>query len=159
MLQAGYPPRNCVKRGVLPKLALEIEMLYSLVLPIHSYLRWLIVLVGAVAIVRFAIGWLRAGGFKGMDRGLAAAFSGLIDLQALLGIVLLVGLGLSGEGFLRVRFEHGGFMLAAAILAHLPARWKKAPDAVRFRNALLCILGALLLIYFGVARLPIGWSM
>lgn len=134
-------------------------MLYTLVLPTHSFIRWLVVLVGVLAAIKFALGWLRGGGFKGMDRGLAAAFSGLIDLQALLGVILLVGLGLSGEGFLRVRFEHGGFMLAAAILAHLPARWKNAADAVRFRNALFCVLGALLLIYFGVALLPVGWSM
>ncbi len=134
-------------------------MLYSLILSTHSFIRWLIVLVGIVTAIKFALGWLRGGGFKGVDRGLAAAFSGLIDLQALLGVILLVGLGFSSEGVLRVRFEHGGLMLAAAIVAHLPSRWKKAADAVRFRNALFCILGALLLIFFGVAILPTGWSM
>ncbi|HRQ23297.1 MAG TPA: hypothetical protein PLF42_07710 [Anaerolineales bacterium] len=130
-------------------------MLYSQVFPFHSYLRWLILLIGLVAVIRFAFGWLRGGEFKGVDRGLLAAFGWLILLQALLGIILLFGLAKTGEGFPTVRFEHAGFMFAAVILAHLPARWRNAADSVRFRNAMLCILGSLGMIYFGVNLF--GW--
>lgn len=132
--------------------------MYTLVLPAHSFLRWLIVIVAAVTAVKFAVGWLRGSEFKGMDRGLAAAFSGLLDLQAALGLILLVGLGLSGEGFPTVRIAHAGTMFFAAILAHLPARWKSAADRIRFRNTLFCIVGALALIYLGVMLLPAGWG-
>lgn len=131
--------------------------MYAL-LPYHSYLRWLIVIVAVIAVVKFAVGWMRGGAFKGMDRALAAAFSGLLDLQATLGIIMLVGFGLAGEGFPRVRLEHASAMLLAVALGHLPARWKKADDKIRFRNTLFCILGALLVIYIGVALLPVGWA-
>ena len=132
-------------------------MLYFL-LPIHSYVRWLILIVALVAVVKFAIGWLRGGAFKGMDRGLTAAFSGLMDLQALLGLIMFVGLGAGGEGFPMVRIEHTVTMLIAVVLGHLPARWKNAPDAIRFRNALFCIVGAVVFVYVGVLRLPGGWT-
>lgn len=133
--------------------------MYAL-LPLHSYLRWLIVIVAITAIVKFAIGWLRGGAFKGMDRALAAAFSGTLDLQATLGLINLLWLGFSadGGGFTRQRLEHAFIMILAAVLGHLPARWKNSPDGVRFRNAFFCILGALLLIYIGVATLPGGWA-
>ncbi|MCQ3936799.1 MAG: hypothetical protein DPW18_07095 [Chloroflexi bacterium] len=132
-------------------------MLYIL-LPFHSYLRWLIVLVAVTAAVKFTLGWLRGGAFKGMDRGLTAGFSGLMDLQAVIGIIMLVGLGTGGEGFPMIRIEHAVTMLIAVVLGHLPARWKNAADTIRFRNALFCILGAMLFVFVGVMRLPGGWS-
>ena len=44
----------------------------SILLMLHSIVRWIIVLVAVVAIVKLALGWLRGGAFKGMDRGLVA---------------------------------------------------------------------------------------
>jgi len=129
-----------------------------ILLMIHSYLRWLIVLVALVAIIKFALGWLRGGEFKGMDRGLSSGFSGLLDLQVTLGLILMIWTGLTGVGFPMFRIEHATTMIIAAVVAHLPARWKNAADKVRFRNTLFCILGALLLVYAGVMRLPGGWS-
>ena len=130
----------------------------NILLVLHSYLRWLIVLVAVVAIVKFTFGWLRGGAFKGMDRGLSSGFSGLLDLQATLGLILMIWTGLAGVGFPMFRIEHATTMIIAAVVAHLPARWKNATDSIRFRNTLFCILGALLLIYVGVMRLPGGWS-
>lgn len=126
-------------------------------LPIHSYLRWLIVILAVTAIIKFTLGWLRGGAFKGMDRGLASGFSGLMDLQALLGIIMLFGFGVN-EGFPMIRIEHGVTMLIAVVLGHLPARWKNAADSIRFRNTLFCILGAMLFVFVGVMRLPGGWN-
>ena len=45
-------------------------------LTIHSVLRWIIIVVAVLAVVKFAIGWATNASFKGMDRGLAAGFSG-----------------------------------------------------------------------------------
>jgi len=83
-------------------------------------------------------------------------FSGLMDLQALLGVILLFGL--SSGGFPGYRMEHLTTMLLAVIVGHLPMRWKNAPPALRFRNGLFCILGALLLVLVGIARLPGGFA-
>ena len=130
-----------------------------ILLMIHSIVRWLIVAVGLAALVKFAIGWLKGGSFKGMDRGLASGFSGLMDLQATLGLVFLLWNGLATDiGFPRQRLEHMGVMLIAVVLGHLPARWKNAGDKTRFRNTFLCVLGALVLIFVGVATLPGGWT-
>lgn len=131
----------------------------SILLMLHSIVRWVIVLVAVVAIVKLALGWLRGGAFKGMDRGLVAGFSGLMDLQATLGIVFLLWNGLATEiGFPRHRIEHAFVMIIAAVAAHLPARWKNAADSTRFRNSLLAIVVSLVLVYIGVATLPGGWN-
>ncbi|MFN8384446.1 MAG: hypothetical protein U0V02_21080 [Anaerolineales bacterium] len=130
----------------------------NILLMIHSIVRWLIVLVAVVAVVKFALGWLRGGEFKGMDRGLSSGFSGLLDLQVTLGLILMIWTGLAGVGFPMFRIEHATTMIIAAVVAHLPARWKKATDSIRFRNTLFCVLGALLLVYVGVMRLPGGWT-
>ncbi len=127
-------------------------------LVIHSHTRWLILIVALVAIVKFAIGWLRGGAFKGMDRGLASGFSGLMDLQATLGLIFLIWSGLAGVGFPMLRIEHATTMIIAAVLAHLPARWKNASDSIRFRNTLFCIVGSLVLVFMGVVRLRGGWT-
>ena len=83
----------------------------SFLLIIHSYLRWLILIVALVAVVKFAWGWLRGGAFQRMDLGLASGFSGLMDLQAALGLIFLIWNGLAGTGFPMFRIEHMTIML------------------------------------------------
>lgn len=130
----------------------------SILLMIHSIVRWLIVITALIAIVKFTLGWLRGGMFQKMDKGLASGFSGLMDLQFSLGVILLIWSGVTGAGFPMYRIEHAVTMTAAVVVGHLPARWKKSEDKIRFRNTLFCILGALLLVYAGVMSLPGGWS-
>jgi hypothetical protein len=129
----------------------------AIFLMIHSITRWLVVLVGVIAIVKFLIGWLGKNSFQKMDNGLAAGFGGLMDLQATLGLILLLWNGLvDGAGFPRYRLEHMGVMIVAVVLTHLSARWKKSEDGVRFRNTALLFLGVLVLIFAGIATLPNG---
>ena len=118
----------------------------------------LILLVAAVAIVKFALGWLQGSEFKGMDRGLASAFSGLMDLQVTLGIIFLLWSGFSGAGFPTYRIEHGFIMILAAVVGHLPIRWKNADSKKRFRNTLFTIIGSILLVIVGLTMLPGGLS-
>jgi hypothetical protein len=128
----------------------------TLLLEIHSLLRWVIVLVGITGLIKFAAGWLRAAEFAKADRGLSAGFSGLMDLQVTLGFILFFWGGLTGAGFPLFRIEHMTVMLVAAIGGHLPAFMKKARN--QFAVALLAVAGALLLVFIGVSRLPGGWS-
>lgn len=114
--------------------------------------------MGAIAIIKFALGWLRGGAFKGMDRSLASAFSGIVDLQAALGLIYLVGDGVAKTGFPMFRIEHAVTMIIAAFVGHLSARWKNADDKTRFRNSLIIVADVLIIIFVGVARLPGGWS-
>lgn len=128
----------------------------NILLMAHSGLRWLVIVVAAVAIIEYLIGWLRRAQFRGMDRGFMAAFNGLMDLQATLGIIFLLWNGFSGAGFPRYRLEHGLIMIVAAVVAHMSARWKNADDTTRFRNNLFIILASLILVLVGIAVLPGG---
>jgi hypothetical protein len=130
----------------------------SVLLIIHSYLRWLILIVALIAVIKFAVGWRRGSAFKSMDRGLASGFSGLMDLQAALGLIFLIWSGLAGAGFPMLRIEHAVTMTVAAVVAHLHVMWKNADDQKRFRNSLFIILDTLIIVFIGVARLPGGWG-
>ncbi len=130
----------------------------DILLTIHSIVRWGIVIVAALAIVKFALGWLTGAPFKGMDRGLAAGFSGLMDLQILLGLIFFLWNGLAESGFPGYRWEHMVIMILAAALGHVPPRLKALGDKQRFIYSLIAILGALALVYVGVTILPGGWT-
>jgi hypothetical protein len=124
-------------------------------LTLHGEIRWILALVAVVAIVRFALGWLRNMEYKGMDRGLMAAYTGFLDLNFLLGLILLFGLG---GGFPPHRIEHAVTMFIAVGLAHSAAAWRKSDDAaLKFRNNLIVVVASLLIVVFGVFRLRGGW--
>lgn len=128
----------------------------DIVLTLHSLVRWLLLLVAVVALVKFTLGYAQKQPFRPMDRGLMSAFTGLMDSQVLLGLILLFGLG----GINRFRMEHAVAMLIAVVLAHLPMRWREAPDSTRFRNNLLVIIGVLVLVVAGISVLPGNrWSL
>jgi uncharacterized membrane protein YphA (DoxX/SURF4 family) len=129
-------------------------MRMNILLMIHSWLRWVIVLVAILAIVKFIVGWLGNRTYKGMDRGLMSGFSGLLDLQVTLGIIYLLWSGLTGTGFPLYRLAHGLIMIIAAGVAHMSARWKNITDMTRFRNNLFLIFGSLILILIGISILP-----
>jgi hypothetical protein len=125
-------------------------------LSIHSILRWVIVVVGVAAILNFLVGWARKSSFSQMDRGLVSGFSGLMDLQVTLGLLYFLFTGFGGAGFPMFRIEHLTTMLVAALAAHAPAMFKKAAN--RHAVAFYAVLGAMLLVVIGVARLPGGWG-
>lgn len=130
----------------------------SFLLMAHSYLRWLILIVALVAVIKFAIGWRRGSAFQRIDRIFSSAFSGLMDLQALLGFILFIWGGFAGVGFPSFRIEHAVTMVIAAVVAHLHVLWKNAEDKKRFRYSLFIILDTLIVVFIGVARLPGGWG-
>lgn len=128
-------------------------LLYS-----HSGLRWLIVLAGVAALILFGNGWLTKKYFPKPERILAAMYSGLLDAQVLLGLIFLVYTGVNGAGFPRFRLEHMTMLIIAAVVAHLPRKWRNAAADIYHRNTFLSILASLVLIYVGVALLPGGWN-
>ena len=127
-----------------------------ILLEIHSILRWLIVVVGFIALAKFLIGLARKSAFDKMDRGLSSGFSGLMDLQVTLGLLYFLITGFGGVGFPPFRIEHMVTMLIAAVVGHGPAMFKKAAN--KHAVAFYAVIGALILIVIGVYRLPGGWS-
>lgn len=128
----------------------------TILLTLHSILRWVIVLVALALIIKFALGLIQKQPYDKTARGLVSAFGGLMDTQLLLGTAFFVwsGLAIQGGFALRHRWEHLAMMLVAVIVAHLPAMWKKRDDQTRYRNGLVAILVSILLVVVGVFTLP-----
>lgn len=138
----------------------------NVILGLHSLIRWLVIIAALATIVKLSLNLTRKAEFDGASRGLVAAFSGLMDLQVLLGLIYFVWNGLAmgqlfsfGTPIIRQRWEHLFVMVIALVVAHLPARWKDKPDQLRTRNTLIAVLGSLLLVGLGVSMLGAGrWA-
>ena len=128
----------------------------GILLMLHSIVRWIIVVVGFIAIIKFLIGMARKIEFTKMDRGLSAGFSGLMDLQVTLGLLYFLITGFGGMGFPPYRIEHAVTMFIAAGVAHAPSMFKKAVN--KYAVAFYSVIGAMILIVIGVSLLPGGWS-
>jgi hypothetical protein len=126
-------------------------------LKMHQHFRWVVVLVAVVAVLGFLLTWLQRKDSK-LDRILMAIFTGCLDLQWLMGAVLFV-MTATSSGLTRKHWEHAFTLTLALVLAHVAAKWKNAPTALRARNYLFISLGVILLIVAGVAVYPTGWAM
>ena len=126
----------------------------DIVRPIHVEIRWLVAIVAIVVIIKFAVGLIRKSEYGPMDRGLMSGLVGLIDINFLLGLILLFTLGFEGQE----RLEHAGTMFIAVLLAHSNAAWRKSEDsAKKFRNNLILVVVVLALVFLGVTRLRGGF--
>ncbi|HWQ34112.1 MAG TPA: hypothetical protein VNQ79_14775 [Blastocatellia bacterium] len=127
-------------------------------LSLHSIIRWIVVIAALVAAVALALTWLGNKQNSRTDRVAMSVFTGLLDTQALIGIVLLAWMSSAGGAFPRYRMEHAATMIIAVIVAHLSALWRRSVSVVRARNNLFLVIIVLLLIWAGVQRLPKGWT-
>jgi len=143
--------------------------MYPLVLSLHSIVRWAVVIVGVIAVVRALIGWFGGRQWKQLDDRLGLALTSVLDINLLLGLLLYFFLSpLTTNAFKNfgaamgnssIRFflvEHSVVMIVAVVLAHIGrSRSKKASeDKSKFKQAA---------IFFGVAMLAvlaaIPWSL
>lgn len=119
---------------------------------IHGLFRWVVIVLGVVAITKLVIGLLQKSEFTKLDRQLTLFFGVSMDIQVLIGLLNLLTVGLTLKSG-----EHAFVMLLALAVVHLPARWKAAPDAIRFRNTLVLFVMSLVLVAIGVAVVG-GWA-
>jgi heme A synthase len=90
----------------------------------HSGLRYLVLVAGVVALIYFAFAFFSRRPAHRADRILMSSFVGLLDLQILLGLLLVIG-GI----FYPMIIGHLTLMALAAVAAHLAAvRAKRALD-------------------------------
>lgn len=126
----------------------------DIVRTIHGEWRWLVAIVAVIVIVKFALGLIQKSEYKPIDRRLMSALVGLIDVNFLLGLILLFSLGFQG----RARLEHVGTMFVAVLLAHSNAAWRKSEDSTKlFRNNLILVIVVLALVFLGVLRIRGGF--
>jgi hypothetical protein len=139
--------------------------MYNASLAIHSWLRWAVLLVGLLAVVRAFAGRSSGRPWNRADDLVAAIFIGLLDLQMLIGLAMYfglspvtsVGMGDMGSAMANtgLRFwtiEHPFGMIVAIALAHIGrARIRKTSDAARrHRTALIFFTLALIIIVLTV---------
>jgi hypothetical protein len=126
---------------------------------IHSLVRWLVVIVAVIAMVRYALVMAGKAQPSGMDRGLISGYTGLLDLNVLLGVIIIVGLSISAGQVLMVWIEHMATNLVGVVVAHFFAqRAKKIEDPkARARTNLLGVVISILIIVVGVALIG-GWA-
>jgi len=122
---------------------------------VHGDIRWLVAIVAAAVVIKFLIGWLGKKQYAPLDKTLLLVYTILMDINVLLGLILLFFAG----GFSGTRLEHATTMVLAAIAAHMTAVWRKSTDSpTKYRNQLLMVALSLLLVVMGVIRLRGGFT-
>jgi len=116
---------------------------------IHGLVRWLVVIVAVVAVVRYALVMAGKAQPSGMDRGLISGYTGLLDLNVLLGVIIIIGLG----EWEMAQIEHMTTNIIGVVVAHVFAqRAKKIEDPkIKARTNLLGVVISLAIIVVGVA--------
>jgi hypothetical protein len=135
--------------------------MYSIVLTLHNIMRWLVLILGIIAIVRAYIGWFGNKPWSDLDDNLGRGFTISLDLQFLLGLLLYIFLSpITTSAFANMsaamsdsntRFflvEHSLMMVAAIIVAHIGrSRAGKQEDATKkYRTAAIFFTIALLIV-------------
>ncbi|RTQ47786.1 hypothetical protein EJV47_17855 [Hymenobacter gummosus] len=135
--------------------------MYSTLLLLHSWTRWLVLIFGLIAFLRAFTGWQGRKPYVGADNGMGAAFVGSMHLQLLLGLLLYFTSPFGAKAFETAggavmkdatgRFfavEHLTVMLLAVIAAQVGRSLsKKAQDAVlKHKKAAIWFGVALLLV-------------
>jgi uncharacterized membrane protein len=135
--------------------------MYEVALLLHSYTRWLVLIVMVWALVRVWGGLVRKRAWNVWDTRASAAFAGTLSLQFIFGLLVYFqpysiaqtawidwSVSMGQREFRFFGLEHPLQMIIAIALAHMGnARAKKAVDAARkYRIAALCFTIAAVLI-------------
>lgn len=119
----------------------------------HSGLRYLVLLAGVLALGYSAVAMLRRRPWDRPGRILLVSFVGLVDLQVLIGLVLVFL-----WPFYAALWGHIVMMVLAAVVAHIAAVINKRRP-VETRSHLVAVLGvagALILIIGGITSIGRG---
>lgn len=113
----------------------------------HSGIRYLVLLAGVITVAWLTQATVRREPFSRASRTLMAIFTGVLDLQVLLGLLLLTVIPFYGA-----LAGHLVLMLAAALVAHAVSIANRNRPPERQSNALLLAgaVGTLVLIVLGI---------
>ena len=140
--------------------------MHQFALFVHSWIRWLILLMSIIVIIRSFIGWRQNLKYKKSDNTLSVILVSLFDVQLLLGLLLYFVLSPITAAALmdfgsamhnpELRFwgvEHAFVMILAIVVAHLGRSFaKKTQDhKIKFRVQGVYFLLAFILV---ISRIP-----
>lgn len=141
--------------------------MYAVLLALHNIVRWVVVVLAVIALVRAFRGWLGKREWQAMDRKAGMFYGMAFDIQFLLGLLLylffsefaLKSILSNGMAFVmeqsQYRFfalEHVFYMVVAVVCAHLgsvlPRRMKEVP--IKHRTAAIFFTLSVLLVLLGM---------
>ncbi len=116
---------------------------------IHGVLRWLILSLAVFGIARSFVSMLSVSArFSRLDLGVSRAYPLLLDLQLVVGILLV----LAALTMLQpVPWIHPIIMVPAIVMAHLSRRFAARPDRQRHQAQFAIYLSSLALVAIGLA--------
>jgi hypothetical protein len=140
--------------------------MYTALLTVHSYLRWLVLIVAVVAIARAIAGVSSRRPWNAGDEGAAKWLVITLDIQLLIGLILYVflspftmpawrdiGAAMRDGATRLIVIEHPFGMLIALALAHIgKVRLRKTADLTRRHKIALVFFGLALVLM--VASIP-----
>jgi hypothetical protein len=139
--------------------------MYPILLGLHNITRWLVLIVGILAIVRAFMGWSGKRPWTGLDNSAGLFFTISMDVQLLLGLLLYgvfspittgafadFGAAMSNPDARFWLVEHIFMMVLAVILAHVGRSLaKKAPTHVaKHKRAAIFFTLALIVVLAGI---------
>jgi len=139
--------------------------MYPIVLAIHNILRWVVLILAIVAVVRAYLGWFGKREWTNSARKTGVFLSISIDIQLLLGLLLYLVLSPITKAAFQsfgaamqvadLRFfalEHAFYMLLAVAFAHLGSILPRKVDesAAKYKRAAIWFSLALLVILLGM---------
>ncbi|MCJ7512623.1 MAG: hypothetical protein MUO23_06590 [Anaerolineales bacterium] len=123
--------------------------MYSFILILHNWMRWVVVLAGVYALVRAYSGLLSRRSWTPADKTAGTLFSVSVDIQFLLGLILTflsplvaaamgnLPAAMQSDELRHILVEHIPLMLLAVVFVHLGAigARRASDDRSRFRRA------------------------
>ena len=140
--------------------------MYDIVLTIHSWIRWIILLLFLVVIVRSFLGWKGNKNYAKSDNAMSAALIGSLHLQLLLGLVLYFflspltqtafqdfGAAMKNAALRYWAVEHILAMIIGVVIAQIGRSKSKRQnsDSHKFKTTFIFYLIALIII---LSRIP-----
>lgn len=146
----------------------EESKMYSVVLFLHSWVRWLVVIAAVAAVGRAFYGWLGKKGWTRLDNQMGLLFSTSLDVQMLLGLILYFflspittaafknfGAAMSNPVMRFFTVEHIFYMIIAVVLGHVGRTLAKKATETMARHRVSAILYGLAVV---IILLAIPWS-
>jgi len=140
--------------------------MYTFLIFIHSWLRWILLILGLIVIIRSYIGWFGNKNYLKSDNTLSVVLVSLFHIQLILGLLLYFiyspivrsafqdfGMSMKDSQLRYWAVEHIFIMLFSIIIAQIGRiRIKKAHSAInKHRNAAIYFTLAFILI---LSRIP-----
>jgi hypothetical protein len=146
--------------------------MYEFVLTLHSWLRWVVLLLGVLAISGNYKGWKSSLPYEGMNKKLNTFFIASLHTQLILGLILYCGLSPTMQKIFanfggsmhnkELRFfsvEHIAIMIIGIAIAQIGSikAKKQATDALKYKTAFVWFAIAFVLI---LLMIPFGiWNV